>query len=419
VESGRSKPEPSVQAVDVGVPRHRSSLKQARLTLLERLRDRRTEIEEAALTRVYSVSDPPSSIDPGYVEGLRAAVSAALDYGLSAVELGVERLPPVPAPLLVQARLAARNAIGLDTVLRRYVAGYTVLNDFIMQEAAEGDPLDVDTIHSIGRDQAALLDRLLAAVGDEHTREVESRLGTSEERRAERVRRLLAGEFIDTSELDYDFGAHHLGMVAAGPGVAEAIQAIGASFDCRVLLVPHGEGTVWGWLGARRSLGELELERLAAQDLPAHQSLAIGEPSQGLAGWRHTHQQALAALPIAMRSPKGPIRYADVALLALMLQDDLLANSLRELYLAPLSEERDGGTVLRETLRAYFAAERNTSSAAAVLGVSRRTVANRLRKVEERTGRPVGAILTEIDAALRLDDFGAASLVRRAVNGQP
>jgi DNA-binding PucR family transcriptional regulator len=91
-----------------------------------------------------------------------------------------------------------------------------------------------------------------------------------------------------------------------------------------------------------------------------------------------------------------------------MLGDDLLTTSLRRLYLAPLSDERDGGAVLRETLRAYFAADRNGASAAAALRVTRQTVNNRLRVIEERLERPLSACATELEAALRLDDLGDA-----------
>ena len=43
-----------------------------------------------------------------------------------------------------------------------------------------------------------------------------------------------------------------------------------------------------------------------------------------------------------MRGPEPFVRYVDVALLAAVLQDDLLATSLRKLYLEPLEAERDG-----------------------------------------------------------------------------
>jgi DNA-binding PucR family transcriptional regulator len=139
--------------------------------------------------------------------------------------------------------------------------------------------------------------------------------------------------------------------------------------------------------------------------LAAESVLSAGEPGQGIDGWRLSHRQAKAALPIALRGREDFIRYGDVALIASLLRDDLLATSLRELYLKPLAKERDRGKVCGETLRAYFASGRNVSSAAAVLGVNRNTITNRLRTVEEAIGRPLSSCETEIESALQLQDL--------------
>ena len=96
--------------------------------------------------------------------------------------------------------------------------------------------------------------------------------------------------------------------------------------------------------------------------------------------------------------------YADVALLAAIAADDLIATSLRQLYLAPLERARDGGKVARRTLRAFFEAERNVSSTAAALGVDRRTVRNRLGAIEDLLGRPLKGAEADLEIALRLDD---------------
>ena len=357
------------------------------------------------LTRVYAISDPSEAPDAEYMEGLRAAVAAAVAYGIAVVERGEERSPQLPSALRSQARLAARNGVSLDTVLRRYFAGHALVGDFLIEEAERGD-LDAAPLQRLFRTQATLLDRLLAAVSEEHSREAEERQGSSEQRRAEHVRGLLAGELLDTAELEYEFDAHHLGVIAAGPGAADGVRGLARALDRRLLAVEGGEGTLWAWLGGRRAVNPDGLERTLSESRPADLSLALGEPAQGLAGWRLTHQQARAALPIALRRPRTFTRYADVALLASSLQDDLLATSLRELYLAPLARERDGGEVLRQTLRAYFAAERNISSAASALGVTRQTVCNRLHSIEERLSRPLSGCAAEIETALRLEDMG-------------
>ena len=65
---------------------------------------------------------------------------------------------------------------------------------------------------------------------------------------------------------------------------------------------------------------------------------------------------------------------------------------------------RDGGKDARDTLRAYFAAERNVSSTAAALGVDRRTVRNRIRAIEDLVGRPLNLIAADLEIALRVID---------------
>jgi sugar diacid utilization regulator len=211
---------------------------------------------------------------------------------------------------------------------------------------------------------------------------------------------LLEGQRLDTSELPYEFDTFHLGLVAKGPGAEEAIREIARPLDRRLLLVPRGEETVWAWLGGRRTLDLEDLKRTLSEGLPTEVSLAIGEPGEGLGGWRFTHRQAKAALPVALHGSEPCVRYVDVALLAAVARDELLATTLRQIYLEPL--ERDGGEVLCRTLRAYLAAERNASSAASALGVRRHTVTSRLRTIEQRLGCSLTTHATEIDTALRL-----------------
>jgi len=383
----------------------RASQLHGRTELAQRLEARRAEIEQAATARIHAIDDPRASADPEYAEGLRAAVSAALDYAIAVVERGEERAPALPPVLLVQARLAARNGVSLDTVLRRYFAGYTLMGDFLMREAKEAGTLQSAALQDVMRAQAALFDRLVAAVSEEYGRESRQRPSSAERRRAERVEKLLAGELVDVSEIQYDFEAHHLGLIAHGPGASETIGGLTAALDCNLLSVRFDDSTVWAWLGGRRKADPESLARAVSENLPFQVSLALGEPTQGLGGWRLTHHQARAALPVAQRGARGFARYASVALLASMLQDELLTTSLREIYLKPLESEKNGGKVLRETLRAYFAADRNVSSAAAALKVSRRTVANRLHQVEARLGQPLGPVTAEIETALRLHDL--------------
>jgi len=375
----------------------------ARAELAERLRERKGEIETAAMTRLYGVATPPGSPDPEYVEGLRRAASAALRYLLDGVDRDESRLPEVPAEVLVQSRLAARCKVPLDTVVRRCLAGYALFGDFLMEEV-EAAGLESSAVKQLLRGQAALFDRLVSAVTEEYNREAKSRPSSTSERRAELVDRLLAGEPLDASELAYDFEGTHLGLIAQGEGAEEALRELAKELDRRLLLIPRAQGSVWAWLGGRAEPDCESLQRLLASWLPAT-ALALGEPAPGLEGWRLTHRQAQAALPIASRSEDSVTHYGDVALLTAVLKDDLLATSLREIYLAPLERGREDGETLCETLQAYFDAGRNSSSAAARLGLSRTTVTKRLRVAEERIGCSLEKRASELETALCLRMF--------------
>jgi hypothetical protein len=362
------------------------------------------EIQAAIATRVYAIADPHDVADPAYLEGLNAALAAAIDHRLALLEMGERRAPAVPPILIAQARLDARDGVSLDTVLRRYFAGNTLFGDFLVEEAERAEVSSSDLRRLLGA-QATLGDRLLAAVSAEHAREAKNRPSGAAERRRACVKSLLAGELVDDSELGYALDAHHLALMAKGEGAPEAMRVLAGRLDRRLLAVRREEGDVWAcWLGGRRplaseqalrALGEISLDRVL---------VTVGEPGEGLSGWRLSHRQAKAALPIAVRRGQPVLHYADVALLAAILRDDLVATSLHQLYLEPLERARDDGKVGRETLRAYFAAERNVSSTAAALGVDRRTVTNRIRAIEELFGRPLKDFATELETALLLDD---------------
>lgn len=375
--------------------------------LSEWLRGQLPEIEGLALARAHGVADPHHVEDPAYLAGLRAAVSAALEFGLAGVERGDERAGPVPAVLLTQARQAAGNGVDLDTVLRRCFAGHALLGDFVFRGINECNlALSGDDVRRLWQEQASLLDRLVDAMSFEFKSEHSERSRSSLQRRTEKVKKLLAGQLLDPRELDYELDAWHVGVVAVGPGASAALRDIAAALDRQLLsAAPVGE-TIWVWLGGGRRIPGDEVLDLAAGKCPLDVSLALGEPRAGIGGWRRTHREAKAASPVAASRPPSAIRYADVALLAAALQDDLLAGSLESTYLDPLSRERDGGAALRLTLRAYFAAGRNVSSAAAALEVSRQTVNSRLRTIEARIGRTIGVCAAELETALRLRELG-------------
>lgn len=398
----------------------------ARAVVVERLRARRDELVRAIFARVRGDAfDRAGAEDAEYLAGLRATVAAALEYAIEGIEHGEEGAGPIPAVALRQARRAARGGVGLDTVLRRYAAGQRLLSDFVMTEAGG---LSTQALRRVLDLLGSLVERLMAAVSIEYKREAERGGRSLQQRRSEQVRRLLAGEPDDTDDLGYRFDAWHLGAIAVGRGAGEAVRELAAGVDRRLLSVVSDEGSVWAWFGGAEKLACVDVERRVlgmgsrprADEMglggirshsPGGVVFALGEPARGVEGWRSTHRQAQAALVVALRSSESRpgvtfTRYADVALLATALRDEALGRALVEVYLDPLEDARDSGPMLRATLRAYVATERSVSSTAAALQVTRRTVENRLRMIEERVGRTLHPCPPELEVALRLDELG-------------
>lgn len=381
-----------------------------RVVLIARMRERRAEIEQALLTRACSIADPAEVSDPIYREGLANSIAVALDYALEAIEIGEERAPPPPPALLAQARMAARSRVALDVVLRRYLAGYTLLGEFLNRESQRaGLPPDAGQVrHGV----AAVLDRLLAAVSEEYSREQQSRVDSVGRRRAERVDRLLAGEPISTSMLGYDLEGHHTALVVVECDTTEKIRGLARSLGCRLLLARRDEVTVWAWLGDSGPVDPGNIVDYLTRCSRRECMIAVGEPGENVDGWRLSHRQAAAALPIAQRQHKPIVRYADVPLLAAALKDDLLAASLRKLYIDPLGRGQKG-QLAKEALHAYFDAGRNVSKAAAKLGANRNTLGSRLRVIEERVGRRLDSCAAEFATALGVDRLRLDGQVRR------
>lgn len=318
---------------------------------------------------------------------------------------GEERAEPMPLPLLLQARLAARHRIPLDLVIRRYMTAKATLTQFVLDEAATAD-LASAALSSALVAQESVFDQLVTAASEEYRLETASLVRSHEGRLAERVRRLLDGEAVDPSPLEYDLSVHHLGLVARASEVRPLLRKLARAADGRLLAVSSGEEETWGWLGRRLPLDLDQILTWIAEHWPSSVGLGIGEPGQGLPGWRHTHGQAREAAGLAKPGPHCALRYRDVALITGVAKDPLLLSSLQDFYLTPLGEKSSRDVPLRETLRAYFAADGNASSASSALGVSRQTVSNRLVTVEQRLNHDLAKCADALKVALKLEELG-------------
>lgn len=361
------------------------------------LRDRFSEIEQVVFDRVRRVPLADAGDDADYLAGLRSAVAAALNFFLEALEHRNGWTSSVPPVTEAQARQAARKGIDLGTVLRGYATGDRALAEFIAGELHHFPSRVLPPVMKVLDEQA---DRLMAAAtaGYQHERDLMER--SQAQKLAERVRRLLAGDRSAEKEIDYPIDCWHTGLIATGERSESQLLETATTLGCEALILPQGGETAWAWLGRPTPTEPSEIKR-ALHGKRTGLSVAVGEPRQGLDGWRLTHYEARAGFEILLLGPQRFVRGSEVGLMAAVLRDKPLRESLQETFLVPL--DLDGrGDVLRKTLHAYFAADGNEVAAAAALQVNRQTVHRRLGKVENRLGRLLHTCRPELEVILSL-----------------
>ena len=371
-----------------------------------RLERRIEEIIDSIVVRLREeVPDLRAAEQPEMWEAWRASTRATLQAAL--IALGGDREPPSapPGEAVETARLAARAGIPLAVLLRTYRGGHAVIWEYWLDEveaAAQPPAVRRSLLATASRFLFRYVDQQSTFITDEYTRERDRALRSREQERVQLVRDLLDGTPVDAGLLGYELDAEHISVIAWGRAPEAAIDRLAAASERRMLSVSVVPGTVWAWLGARTPLDSRAKRALDHAEPRDGTALAIGDPAWAAEGFRRTHRQARLAHGVALARPRPVTRYDDVALESFAIQDWQTARDFVARELGPLTGEGRQVERLRETLRTYFAASQNATAAAARLGVHERTVANRLRSVEERLGRPVNARRAELETALRL-----------------
>jgi PucR-like helix-turn-helix protein/diguanylate cyclase with GGDEF domain len=320
------------------------------------------------------------------------------------------RLPAeLPAPDAALARMAAQLGSPLQFLLWGYRNGHRVQWEGWL-DLVEGLPDAPAGRRRVLLDEGAAfffayVDRMSDLVTDEYTRERERALRGLEQRRMRAVTLLLDGAAADASELDYDVAGAHVGAILWGRDGPGAAHELAGTLDRRALVVAVDRGLWWAWLGGARPLGGALEARLAGWSPPAGTAVALGAEASGRAGFRATHRQAGAAHRAGRVRGAGLTVFDDVALEALGAADPETARAFVARELAGLDGDDGRSAALRATLRAWFAHGHNAAATAAALGVHEQTVAQRLRAVQERTGRPPAARRAELETALRLRHY--------------
>lgn len=280
---------------------------------------------------------------------------------------------------------AARRGVHHDelTVALRFLTkGIFTYQDYVTSQAAENYArVDAALSRSRARVQQQLIRDLLAGRGEP--------LPTS-----------------DLALLEYDVHAHHVAVLLQGAG-EEAAARVGrelrattrlretlffkASMDCTALWI--GSPTSW-----TPHLLDAVRDALRGNESPA----AISDPHPGPAGLVQAFREAEQAEKVRSAiGISGVVRYSDVMLDILLMQDLALAEQFVRSTLGPLADDTPESLRLCETIEASLRCGSHVA-AAEELGVHEHTVRNRLAKADELIGGILRARRTDLEVALRM-----------------
>jgi hypothetical protein len=372
----------------------------------EQLETELDAIVEAMLERM-SAEVPDFNVDgqPGLSEALRESCYGNMRAALAALRSDRETPSATPSEAVEEARVTAASGTSLNALLHTYRVGHAVvLERFIdLVEESELSAQARQGVLRIGsRYLFAYIDALSGMVTQEYTRERDRLVRSSSQRRAQLVSDVLRGAWVGAADLAYDLDAEHVAVVLAGAEAELDLSRLVEGLDRKLMSVAGAGHALWAWVGGRRPFGDSELARLAAFRASEGVTIGIGEPGSEIEGFRESHQQALAAFRVGRQLGWRSCRYDDVVLEAIAIGNESAARRLVQRELGPLLEPTERQATLRSTLEAYLGVAMNASAAAALLGVSDRTVANRVHQVEEILGRSVVSRGTELAVALQL-----------------
>jgi len=340
-----------------------------------------------------------------------------------------------PASAREYARRLAQRGTPLTALLRAYRLGHTCFSDWLLKELAEhtDDPETITaTVQSTARQVAGYIDQVSEEMVTAYTRERENWLRNSSAARAGRIRDLLSGHRIDVSSteatLGYRLRQHHLGVICWTSNDAIAVDnitrldraishiAAQTAAGAEPVFLPRDESSAWAWL----PLGIRDRFDPAACDADAGIHVAFGDVVKGVAGFRLTHQQALAAQAVALAggSPPRVVTYAEVAPVAMMLGSGGLLGSgelLRPWVLSTLGRlatDDEQHARLRETLLAFLDTGGSYKATAERLTLHKNSVQYRIRRAEESLGHPVGDSRHDVELALQAGRWLGSSVLR-------
>lgn len=372
----------------------------------------------------------------------------------------------VPEQAHAFARTLARRGYELRLLLRVYHVGQEAALDYltdVIEERQLPRQFERSTLLRIFERATRWINTSVEALTETYMAERERGLQAALNRRTEIVRALLAGDELDAGQASAGLGFrltqrqlaavlwtdddarwtwnnhdgaeigsddHRAGDRAAGGdelGLLERVvgRLAGALGGAGVFTLPAGSSALWAWI----ALGDEHVDAGVTSDISAISAavaalvasgvitepvrVALGAPASGVAGFRQSHHDALAARQVTERAAVDlgrVVPYERVEMAYLAGADPIAMRALIRRELGPLAGPEAKWARLRTTLLAYLRCHRSPEGAAGRLGVHKNTVRYRVQRIEESLGRRIDECGVPLELALECAEVYGVSL---------
>jgi DNA-binding PucR family transcriptional regulator len=318
----------------------------------------------------------------------------------------------------------ARKGLEVGVLIKVYQVGqqaaWEYVLDVALREVPPGGPNPTDVLVLLWSHAGLWINqsvqRLIEVFDDERERLRQGAMA----RRMEIVTRILRGDAVDVAEvssaLRHPMALEHTAYIlwvddddavsSMDPIAAYLAKLLGTASP---LAVMAGGRARWCWVATSRQHAIARLKETTDMLAGKRVRAAFGSTGSGLAGFRASHGQALAAqrLAIAASYREPLIMYTDVELVSLMSADQPAARAFVHRTLGKLAGNEKGMDRIRQTVHAVTDAGGNLDAAATCLSVHKNTVRYRLEQAEAILGHPLRERRADIEIALRfLDVYG-------------
>lgn len=362
------------------------------------------QLSDSMVRRFHDDARAGTGLDPALELRRSNRLTAALQSMSRSLAGAEEPSEDFLAEATLEARATAQAGVDLLELIHTYRVLQSGMWDVLLDLTTTLVPDETQQLEVqkwVSQRQHHWHDVVVANVIDAYRSEQHRFFYKSEDNRLRtELRDFIAGRRAARPSAAYPFEGNHLSMVAWGDNPKGTIALAGEACKSSAQLVVESTGGAFlGWVAVKETkdlVGQLN-----AAGLPDDSHLALGSFDTGFVGFRRSHQRAWRAYKVGRLTGAKLTNYTDVAMESVFATNMQAVRDVVAQQLGPiLSDPRRD--ILCDTLRAYFSSGCNAVAAATALQVHERTVAYRLRSIEERLGINLAERHVELLVALRL-----------------